>query len=131
MLGDFSGAPKKTSQPDTPITTTSKATDPQVPPNTAVPNLDDLEIGNEFARELAEGMAALMREIAAEAAKPGDDVPSGAEAGTEEEVRLREAAFRKAWEEMLVEGMNGALDVDDFAGKGKAPARPGETPKAV
>lgn len=68
-------------------------------------------------------MAALMREIAAESGKEGGE---GAES-TDEEKR-REAAFRKAWEEMIVEGMNGALDVEDFdkTAKGKAPAKPGE-----
>jgi peroxin-19 len=97
-----------------------------------MPAIDDLEIGNDFARELADGMAALMREIAAESAKPADGAAAGASTASTEEERQREAAFRKAWEDMIVEGMNGALDVDDFGGKGKgkAPAKPGETPKA-
>ena len=57
-------------------------------------------------------MAKLMRDIATESVRgEGEGAAEGAPA-TEEE-RQREAAFRKAWEEMLVEGMNGALGQDD------------------
>lgn len=90
--------------------------------------LDDLDISNDFARELADGMAALMREIAADSGdKPEENLASTDAPSTEEQLK-REAEFRKAWEDMMVEGMNGALDTTDFGvnKKGKAAAKPGE-----
>lgn len=103
------------------------------------PNLEDLDISEDFAKELAEGMAALMREIAAESGdKPEENLTGagGAKDKSSQEELEREAQFRKAWEDMLVEGMNGALDTEDFAGlggaggKGKGPAVPGQEKKA-
>ncbi|KAI0083893.1 Pex19 protein, partial [Irpex rosettiformis] len=93
----------------------------------------DLDINEDFAKELAEGMAALMREIAAEAGdKPDEKISVGPDGKASQEELEREAQFRKAWENMLVEGMNGALDTEDFgvSGKGKAPAKLGEGQKA-
>lgn len=62
------------------------------------------------------GMESLMREIANEAGLDAKEteLPEGG-AQTEEE-KKREEAFRAAWEKMLVEGMNGALDIDDLTG---------------
>lgn len=98
------------------------------------PGLEDLDINNDFARELAEGMAALMREIAVESGDKPEENLTGTDAPSTQEQLEREAEFRKAWEEMLVEGMNGALDTSDFGvnKKGKAAAKPGELdgPKA-
>ena len=90
-------------------------------------SLEDLDISEDFAKELADGMAALMREIAAEAGdKPEEKLPKASQEDLE-----REAKFRKAWEDMLVEGMNGALDGEDVGGKGKtAAAKSGEEQKA-
>ncbi len=103
------------------------------------PNLEDLDISEDFAKELAEGMAALMREIAAGSGDKPEENLTGAggtkDKSSQEELE-REAQFRKAWEDMLVEGMNGALDTEDFAGmggvggKGKGPAVPGVEKKA-
>ena len=73
--------------------------------------MNDLDIGNDFARELAEGMAALMRDIAAETVK---EEREGAESTlTSEEEQRREAEFKKAWEQMLVNGMNGMSGMKD------------------
>ncbi|KAI0691483.1 Pex19 protein [Cytidiella melzeri] len=95
-------------------------------------SLEDLDVGEDFARELAEGMAALMREIAAEAGDKPEENITGTKTPASKDELEREANFRKAWENMLVDGMNGALDIDDFGvtGKGKAPAKPGEGSKA-
>ena len=61
-------------------------------------------------------MASLMREIAAES---GSGLPETAEDGEQtEEEKEREKAFRKAWEDMLVDGMNGALDMKDLGLEG-------------
>ena len=131
VLGGFAGdkpSASKASAPSAPSTPGPSGSQPQVPPNTATkPSyVTDLDIGNDFARELAEGMAALMREIATESVPQNGEGGEGAESS--EEDKRREAAFRKAWEDMIVEGMNGALDVEDFDknAKGKAPAKPGE-----
>jgi len=61
--------------------------------------LDEEALSSDFAKELAEGMESLMREIAGEASgsSDGKDV-------TEEE---RNHAFKAAWEAMLVEEMDG------------------------
>lgn len=132
VLGGFAGGQKPskpaTNAPSAPSTPGTSASRPPVPPNTAAkkPGPEDLSVGDDFARELAEGMAALMREIAAESTQPSES------ANLSDEEKRREAAFRKAWEEMIVEGMNGALDSDDFdkSAKGKAPATPGSANKA-
>ncbi|KAI0339238.1 Pex19-domain-containing protein [Trametopsis cervina] len=93
--------------------------------------LEDLDVGEDFARELAEGMAALMRELAVDVGDKPEDNLTGKDASLEQAELEREAAFRKAWEDMLVEDMNGALNTEDFGatGKGKTPAKPGETAK--
>lgn len=92
------------------------------------PGLENLDISGDFAKELADGMAALMREIAAEAGEKPEENLTGTDAPPTQEQLEKEAAFRKVWEEMLVEGMNGALDTNDFGvnKKGKAAAKPGE-----
>ncbi|KIP02759.1 hypothetical protein PHLGIDRAFT_32078 [Phlebiopsis gigantea 11061_1 CR5-6] len=53
-----------------------------------------------------------MRDIAAESVRGEREGGAEGAPATQDE-REREAAFRKAWEEMLVEGMNGALEKDD------------------
>lgn len=122
VLNNFNPTPKK----DTPSAPATPGAAAQVPPNTATKassGLDDLDIGTDFARELAEGMAALMREIAAEGA---EGAGADGAAPTEEDKR-REAAFRKVWEDMLVEGLNGEMDPEELAkgAKAKAPAASG------
>ncbi|GJE99453.1 Pex19 domain-containing protein [Phanerochaete sordida] len=130
ILGGFAGdKPKpKASAPSAPSTPGPSGSRPPAPPNTVKkPGLDDLNVGDDFARELAEGMAALMREIAVENGQAG---AAGGELSDED--KQREASFRKAWEDMIVEGMNGALDTEDFdkSVRGKASAKPGEASKA-
>lgn len=60
-------------------------------------------------------MASLMREIAAEAGAGA----STSDGNQTDEEKAKEKVFRKAWEDMLVDGMNGALDIDEL-GKGGA-----------
>jgi len=96
--------------------------------------LDNIDISDDFAKELAEGMAALMREIAAESGEKPEENLTGTDTPSKQEQLEREASFRKAWEDMLVESMNGAMDTVDFGQneKGKVAAQPGELdgPKA-
>ncbi|EKM52991.1 uncharacterized protein PHACADRAFT_259162 [Phanerochaete carnosa HHB-10118-sp] len=134
VLGRFAGEKRgepKARTPPAPSTPGPSASRPEVPPNTATKKsiMDELSVGDDFARELAEGMAVLMREIAAESAQQSGE--GGVSADASDEDKRREATFRKAWEDMIVEGMNGALDVEDFDknAKGKAPAKPGEANK--
>ncbi|KAF7970149.1 hypothetical protein HWV62_24930 [Athelia sp. TMB] len=66
------------------------------------------EEDEDFARELQRGMEALMRELVP--GPPLGGAPAAATtgaAGTKEEIRAQEAAFKAAWEAMLVEGMDG------------------------
>ena len=62
--------------------------------------LDEDALSSDFAKELAQGMESLIREIAGEAG--GSDNKSV----TEEE---RSRAFKAAWRAMLVDGMDGSL----------------------
>ena len=77
------------------------------------PSLDDLDMSEDFARELAEGMASLMREIAQES---GDGKDADGKEMSEEE-KKQDEVFKKAWEAMLAENLNGQ---DKGTGKGKA-----------
>lgn len=65
-----------------------------------------------FAKELAQGMESLMREIAGEAGVP----EAGASGDMSESERDR--ALKAAWEAMLVEGMDGNIGQDGIAGLG-------------
>jgi len=127
----------------TPASSKAKTSGISAPPTTAVPatadptpkagdatkpglNFDDFNIEDDFAQELAKGMAELMRNIAAESTPGGDDEPSSTHADLDKE-REQESVLRKAWEDMLVEGMNGAVGPEELAtgasssskGKGK------------
>ncbi|KAI0077164.1 Pex19-domain-containing protein [Panus rudis PR-1116 ss-1] len=96
--------------------------------------IDDLNFSDDFAAELAKGMAALMREVAAESdlggGSSGKEGAAAGEGGGEGEGRdLQQArTFREAWEKMLVEGMNGAIGIDgheEFGGSAKGKERAG------
>lgn len=99
---------------------------------------DELDIGSDFARHLQEGMAALMREIAAEAeateaveaGKVADKTsgPVGADAKEAAASLESDPEFRKIWENMIVNSMNGALDVEGLA---NAPGAAGEAATAA
>ena len=72
--------------------------------------LDDLDMSDDFARELAEGMASLMREIAGESSSAAPDAKADgkkADVPSTDEEPTRDEAFRKAWEAMMIEGMEG------------------------
>ncbi|KJA18282.1 hypothetical protein HYPSUDRAFT_45460 [Hypholoma sublateritium FD-334 SS-4] len=82
---------------------------------------------DEFAKELAQGMESLMREIAGEAG-----VPEASASGNDTSESERSRAFKAAWEAMLVEGMDGNIGEDGIAGlggeafeKGAVPAKDG------
>ncbi|THH27139.1 hypothetical protein EUX98_g7046 [Antrodiella citrinella] len=104
VLDQFSApAPSKpptTGTPSKPSPATS-APAPSAQPAAAKPKLglDDLNLSDDFASELAKGMAELMREIASEASP----APEGGASGEDKEA---EAKFRKAWEDMLIGEMD-------------------------
>ena len=70
--------------------------------------MEDLNLADGFTEELAKGMAALMREIAAESDVGGGGL-GDAEGKTGPQTD-QEKAFREAWEKMLIEGMNESLE---------------------
>ncbi len=90
--------------------------------------IDDLDIGDDFARELAEGMASLMREIAAESGTTSDKGNEKDAPQSEEDLK-REEEFRKAWEAMLVEGLNGQMEADAYGGASEGKSKEGEAVK--
>ncbi|THH13901.1 hypothetical protein EW146_g6368 [Bondarzewia mesenterica] len=95
VLDQFSTeAPKPSTAPAAPMASSSTA-----PPAPTDANI----FSDDFARELAQGMESLMREIGGAAG-----VEAG-KAGDEEEEKLREEAFRREWEKMLAEGMDGTM----------------------
>ncbi|KIM38541.1 hypothetical protein M413DRAFT_447771 [Hebeloma cylindrosporum] len=74
--------------------------------------VDEDALSSDFAKELAQGMESLMREIAGEAAGSTSDKDV-----TEEE---RNRVFKAAWEAMLVDGMDGNLGDGGLEGIGAA-----------
>lgn len=89
-------------------------------------------------RELTQGMESLMREMVggAEVKADNPDIPSpSAEGPKTDEEKQRLEGLHAAWEKMLVESMNGALNMEDKAegiagassasnsGSGSAPAQ--------
>ncbi|KAL4251144.1 Pex19 protein [Abortiporus biennis] len=119
VLEQFTPAPSKqadkgkASSSATPSKTSQTATSSSVPPQNPPIGLEDLNLNDDFARELAEGMASLLRKIGADAST-GSGVDSGGDhvPQTEEELE-REKVFRQTWEEMLSETMKDALNLDD------------------
>lgn len=111
VLDQFSTeAPKPTAAP--PLT--SKSTIP--PSSSAVAPAGSDDFSDDFARELARGMESLMRDMGAPLGNAGE-VPGSAASVDPAEEQRREEAFRKAWEAMLIEGMDGAVPgLDDIAG---------------
>ena len=69
------------------------------------PSTSDVDIEADFAKELAEGMESLWRDIA----KQGLNEGSGGETETSEHMEERERSLAAAWEAMLIEGMDGSL----------------------
>ncbi|OSX62316.1 hypothetical protein POSPLADRAFT_1181435 [Postia placenta MAD-698-R-SB12] len=125
VLDQFSAPPAKSQAPPISAPQTSSAENPAPTASASLPSsksdplgLGGLALTDDFASELTRGMESLMREIMGEA---GLDPKAGASSSTgdgepsEEEIK-REEAFRAAWEKMLVEGMNGALDVEELSG---------------
>ncbi|TCD64967.1 Peroxisome chaperone and import receptor [Steccherinum ochraceum] len=111
-----SATPSKFKSPSAPApltnSTNAQTTKPQDAKSQPQLGLDDLNLSDDFASELAKGMAELMREIAAESG-PGAEGGDGSE-----EDKEGEAKFRKAWEEMLVGELNGMPGVDDLLAGG-------------
>ena len=79
-----------------PIASSSSTAKPAAQPDPDAFNAD-------FAEEFARQMEATLRELGGESAEAG---PSST-APTSEKVKEQDEAFRKAWEKLLVDGMNG------------------------
>ncbi|RPD56534.1 Pex19-domain-containing protein [Lentinus tigrinus ALCF2SS1-7] len=123
VLEQFNVPPKSAAQP-LPVSSSSAPTK-DTPTSSTQPtasqaqsqakNADPLAgIDEDFARELTKGMESLFRDIAQGAGL--DDIPDiikTEEGATDEE---REKAFKAAWEAMLIEGMNGTINPEDFLG---------------
>ncbi|CCM05295.1 uncharacterized protein FIBRA_07509 [Fibroporia radiculosa] len=122
VLEQFSAAPTKSRTPVTAPAASSSVTSPPAPysaskPASAQPQpgLLGLDLSEDFARELTLGMESLMREIAGDAGLDADATKGLGGAGVQtEEEKQQEEAFKAAWEKMLVESMNGALEPDDL-----------------
>jgi peroxin-19 len=103
VLDDFA-APGPSTKP-APSTSASKAPKPPAP---AAPGADLDE--EAFARELAEGMEALMRELGGGiSTTTGAGPPSSSKSAPKpgQADRARDAVFMEAWEQLLAEGMGG------------------------
>ncbi|CAL1710393.1 unnamed protein product [Somion occarium] len=125
--------PQKSSQPTTAKGTPSKAPatskdKESAPAAQTAPGFDDLNLADNFTEELAKGMAALMREIAAESDVGGGGV--GDADGKSGPQTDQEKAFREAWEKMLIDGMNGEVDFDGLEKTTEAKGKLKETGKA-
>ncbi|PCH37145.1 Pex19-domain-containing protein [Wolfiporia cocos MD-104 SS10] len=114
VLEQFSAPPAQKQAPAAGSSSGNKPISATKPGSTGPHNMNS---DDDFTRELTRGMEALMREIAGEAGLGPDGVKSTSEGGaqTEEDIE-REKAFKAAWEKMLIDGMNDALDPDDLAG---------------
>ncbi|KAJ3572439.1 hypothetical protein NP233_g3083 [Leucocoprinus birnbaumii] len=108
----FGNRPRNNTRVDAPpISIPGKG--PKLPTTTEEESLDEGELRDEFARELAKGMEDLMKEITngiatgdkttGDAAVAGDATAEGGQEMTDEG---RQQAFKAAWEAMLVEGLN-------------------------
>lgn len=96
-------------------TATSPTFGPIPPPTNADDDDDEALDTDKFNRELRLGMESLMAELGAPSASG-----SGSGAG-EPGSNAQEAAFKRAWEQMLIDGMNGMtpdLNGEDFDGAG-------------
>ncbi|KAI0916542.1 hypothetical protein AcV5_003003 [Taiwanofungus camphoratus] len=97
-------------------------------PKSALHELGDPDLSEDFARELAQGMESLMQEIAGEAGLGPEGAREGATGESDEqanEEKKGEKALRAAWA-ILIEGMSSSLNSDggeSSKGKGK----PGQT----
>ncbi|KZT06690.1 Pex19-domain-containing protein [Laetiporus sulphureus 93-53] len=127
--------PKSTNNPSsTAASTTSSSSgprtskSPQPSTSTSTNTAEPLDFGADFEKELAAGMASLFREISTDAGLDPDalKVEEGDGEMTEEE-RNRREAFQAAWERMLVEGMDGAMDVEELVGTSEGKGKGRET----
>lgn len=111
LLEQFTPAPQVPKPANQPPSSSSSTQDKSKEPAKPPPGFSDqLDLEDDFAQELAKNMAELMRNIAAEST-PHAAEPSSGE--TEDAEKERERAFRQAWENMLIEGMNGNLDPEN------------------
>lgn len=98
------------------LTASSSAT------NTQASSLESLGMDEDFMRELTQGMESLMREMVGGAdAKsetpdaPGSSAKAGPQSPQTDEEKQRLDGLHAAWEKLLVESMNGALNMEDKA----------------
>ncbi|TFY62030.1 hypothetical protein EVJ58_g4125 [Rhodofomes roseus] len=83
--------------------------------NTQASSLDSLGMDEDFMRELSQGMESLMREIVSGADPKADGAgAAGASAESDQDTdeKQRQEALHSAWEKMLAESMNGALNME-------------------
>ncbi|KAJ8514481.1 hypothetical protein ONZ45_g7977 [Pleurotus djamor] len=73
------------------------------------------EIADAFARELSKGMESLMRELVTDNSSDPDKGEGAGEADEE--------TMKKAWEAMLVEGMNGLMDPENVEAGSSKPSQ--------
>ncbi|KAI0328775.1 Pex19-domain-containing protein [Cubamyces sp. BRFM 1775] len=126
VLEQFNAPPKPAAKPAPASTAATSQTPPTKDTTSTAPisqqkKADPLGLeglGDDFARELTKGMESLFRDIAQGAGL--EDIPdlSKVEEGTTDEEKLK--VFQAAWEEMLVEGMDGSMSAEDVGDKGKA-----------
>ncbi|KAF8657598.1 hypothetical protein AX16_002179 [Volvariella volvacea WC 439] len=74
--------------------------------------IDEDALSAEFAKELAKGMEELMKELATDGGKLSGDASGSGDAEADVD-----KALKAAWEAMLVEGMNGAVDPSKLGGQ--------------
>jgi peroxin-19 len=80
---------------------------------------DEDELSTVFARELANGMESLMRELVDQ---PDQDreITGGASEGRKEMTEEERKAFKAAWEAMMIEGLGGPTSSEEGLDKGRA-----------
>ncbi|KIL65152.1 hypothetical protein M378DRAFT_1039533 [Amanita muscaria Koide BX008] len=127
-----SGRPRTNTRVAPPIN--AGATGRATGPPGDIPEGDEQAFPEAFARELAKGMEGLMLGgFDPSTLPPNDATDDDTENGESEEQRKEtERAFRAVWEAMLLEGMNGTLDVEtqssaDATGAGSSGANTNTT----
>jgi len=123
ILDKFTPPPSNLKQTGAPAVPSNAGTQekPKDPSKSSL-DFEDLSLDDDFAKEFAKGLAELMRNVAAEP-MPQSDEPSKDGGGDPAKEQERELAFRKAWEDMLVKGMDESFDPQDVAGTSSSSAK--------
>lgn len=123
MLDQFT--PARPAAPAAPPPSAAPKFGPAPPPadedDDPLMGLSEEQFGDEFAQELAKSMERLMSDLAAESGldASGADLgratgPDGERTAADEE---RDRKLQAAWEAMLIEGMNGQMDMGSMGGR--------------